>query len=296
MKLSIITVNYNNLSGLKKTAESVLIQSLSNCTEWEWVIVDGGSTDGSAEFVETIKKYTGYAVSEPDGGIYEAMNKGVEHCHGEFCLFLNSGDLLYRNNSVAKCLETIRRNKAVDIFRFAVTLELDGKVTGVCYPAEKITGINLFSSSIAHQGTVIKTELLKKHPYDTKYKIMADCHFFARIYLYEKALDWHSNDILSRYDCSGVSSSRYTKVLDEKKALFTELTSAVIYEDYARFCYGESLLEKLVCKFRKKHWLYYFALVSLLPLYAIYCSVSLVVNYKFLAKKYLNCKSFKCKR
>lgn len=93
-KFSIITINYNNKEGLRKTIESVVGQSFR---DFEYIIIDGGSTDGS---IEVIKEYAGkvdYWVSEPDKGIYHAMNKGVLQAHGEYLNFMNSGDEFYNN-------------------------------------------------------------------------------------------------------------------------------------------------------------------------------------------------------
>ena len=89
MKLSIITVNLNNLEGLKKTYESVVCQTF---TDYEWIVIDGGSTDGSREFIEQHQDKFAYWCSEPDKGIYNAMNKGIMRAKGEYLNFMNSGD------------------------------------------------------------------------------------------------------------------------------------------------------------------------------------------------------------
>ena len=89
MKLSIITVNLNNLEGLKKTYESVVCQTF---TDYEWLVIDGGSTDGSREFIEEHQDKFAYWCSEPDKGIYNAMNKGIVRAKGEYLNFMNSGD------------------------------------------------------------------------------------------------------------------------------------------------------------------------------------------------------------
>ena len=97
MKVSIITVNLNNLRGLRKTMESVLAQDSSL---YEWIVIDGGSTDGSRELIEQNQDKIAYWVSEPDKGIYHAMNKGIAHATGDYLLFLNSGDCLVSSDIV----------------------------------------------------------------------------------------------------------------------------------------------------------------------------------------------------
>ena len=86
--LSIITINYNDFSGLKKTVESVIKQTYSN---FEYVVIDGGSTDESYKYLQEKKDSFSHLVSEKDAGIYNAMNKGIRAAKGEYLLFLNSG-------------------------------------------------------------------------------------------------------------------------------------------------------------------------------------------------------------
>lgn len=98
MKLSIITINLNNLEGLKKTFESVFNQTF---TDYEWIVIDGGSTDGSREFIEAHQDSFSYWSSEPDRGIYNAMNKGILQANGEYLSFLNSGDYYADSETLA---------------------------------------------------------------------------------------------------------------------------------------------------------------------------------------------------
>ena len=113
MKLSVITINYNNKEGLKKTIESVVSQIYQ---DFEYIVVDGGSTDGSIDIIREYDKHIDFWISEPDRGIYNAMNKGIKFSHGEFCLFLNSGDCLLSSTSISQVFPLIPRN--IDIFSF----------------------------------------------------------------------------------------------------------------------------------------------------------------------------------
>lgn len=88
MKVTVITINYNNLQGLKRTIPSVLSQT---CNDFEFIVIDGGSTDGSKEYIE-LQNGISQWVSEKDKGIYNAMNKAVSMAHGDYCIFMNSGD------------------------------------------------------------------------------------------------------------------------------------------------------------------------------------------------------------
>lgn len=96
MKFSIITINLNNKIGLEKTIKSVISQTFK---DYEFIIIDGNSTDGSKEVIEKYRSFISYSISEPDGGIYEAMNKGTSVSNGDYCNFLNSGDC-YHDSTV----------------------------------------------------------------------------------------------------------------------------------------------------------------------------------------------------
>ena len=89
MKYSIITINYNHIEGLKRTIDSVISQTSSN---YEYIIIDGGSTDGSVNIIKEYKEHLVYWISEKDNGVYHAMNKGVAQAQGDYCIFMNSGD------------------------------------------------------------------------------------------------------------------------------------------------------------------------------------------------------------
>ena len=97
MKLSIITVNLNNKDGLQKTIDSVISQTFKDC---EWIVIDGGSTDGSKELIEKYSDHISYWVSEPDNGIYNAMNKGIKASKCEYLLFLKSGDIINESRTL----------------------------------------------------------------------------------------------------------------------------------------------------------------------------------------------------
>ncbi len=102
MLLSIITINLNNLRGLNNTLESVLAQTSD---KFEWIVIDGGSTDGSVELIKENLGRVSYWVSEPDRGLYNAMNKGVDASNGDYLLFLNSGDRLADQTILSSFIE-----------------------------------------------------------------------------------------------------------------------------------------------------------------------------------------------
>lgn len=168
MKLSIVTINYNNREGLERTIKSVVEQTER---PFEYIIVDGGSTDGGVEVIHKYLKYLTKWVSEPDGGLYQAINKGTRMASGEYCLYLNSGDTLHSNDVVAQ----INSLEYTDDF-------MEGRAktstVGVSTPPPKYTlGTFLHYRNPYHQACLIKRTMVLERPYDESYRIAADLAF-----------------------------------------------------------------------------------------------------------------------
>ena len=177
MKLSIITVCYNNLEGLKRTYKSIVVQTVRK--EFEWIIIDGNSSDGTKEFLQEHDNEIDYWSSEPDSGIYNAMNKGVKHSKGEYCLFINSGDLLYKPTAIAQSISYL--DDGTDIISGNLITYNPINLTKVEYVVpERLTLYDLYTSYIPHPSTFIRTHNLKEHPYDENYKIVSDWIFFCK--------------------------------------------------------------------------------------------------------------------
>lgn len=172
MKVSIITINYNNADGLKRTLTSVENQ---RCQDFELVIVDGGSQDKSKCVIEEyVKRYTTTIwVSEPDKGIYNAMNKGVKMASGDYCIFMNSGDCFDNVDSLADSItyldgetEIISGSARFDKFKREAPKPEDLSLTF------------FIRDAMNHQSTYIKRQLLLTCPYNEKRRIVGDSEFF----------------------------------------------------------------------------------------------------------------------
>lgn len=176
MQLSIITICYNNLVGLKATMESVLSQTFK---DYEWIVIDGGSTDGSKEFLESNNNAISYWVSEPDRGVYHAMNKGVAVAQGDYCQFLNSGDTLISPD----ILEKVFSYDLSDVTYGDVWIVKEGKVLEKRTYPDSLTFPYIFKYPINHQVAFIRTSLVKQHPYREQYSICADRFLFLKLFL-----------------------------------------------------------------------------------------------------------------
>lgn len=212
MKLSIITINYNNCEGLRETILSVVEQT---CKQFEWIIVDGGSQDGSVALLEQYRSYFSYWCSETDKGIYNAMNKGLQHAHGDYCLFLNSGDRLTNN----RIIEQVMHELSGDVW-CARSFYHDGdRIWGKSrrLSSETFSVSTLARMSLPHQSTFIRTQLLHAYGgYDESYHLLADWALFMRVMLDEKAEFVFSDIFTSVYDTRGSSAAQKTLFASEK--------------------------------------------------------------------------------
>ena len=210
-KLSIITVNLNNKAGLEETAKSVVAQTWD---DYEWIIIDGGSTDGS---VEVIKKYAAeteklvYWCSEPDGGIYQGMNKGILRAKGKYCWFLNSGDCAFTYTTLADIFK-IEHDEDI-IYGNMKIRYLEGlKHEDLLRSMKKSNPCSLISwaryPAILHQASFIKHDLLVNlHLYNSKdYKIAGDTDFFIRAIFQHSAKCKYVDTVFALFKNGGIST------------------------------------------------------------------------------------------
>ena len=173
VKISIITVNYNNEKGLEKTIKSVIFQSYGNI---EYIIIDGNSKDNSIKIIDKYANKIDKIISEQDNGVYDAMNKGIEISTGDWIIFMNSGDIFYDQNSIASI--------------FKKTIESDVLFGNAIYTKEKkqilVKTKNLnrmnFYMPFSHQSVFVKSKILKKFGFDTSFSILADFNLFHRLH------------------------------------------------------------------------------------------------------------------
>lgn len=201
MKLSIITINYNNCSGLQRTIESVLAQTF---VDYEWIVVDGGSTDGSRELLEQYKSHFSWWCSEPDKGIYNAMNKGIMHAHGEYLNFLNSGDC-YCDFSILETIFGIEKKYKEEILYGNTNYVYPNHVDHRIYPSQINLDYFLQNKTINHQSIFIRLDLQKRYLYEEQhYRISADYAFLMHCQFEGVQFKALNLDVVN-YDATGVS-------------------------------------------------------------------------------------------
>ena len=162
MKLSVITINYNNSKGLERTIQSVVSQTRRD--DLEYIVVDGLSNDGSFEVINRYESQIDKWISEPDKGIYNAMNKGISMATGEYCLFLNSADVFCSPKSIERIIDKHWYADVVQCDIFYQSANNKHFLTRVFSP-DKITYYQFLKDSIYHQASFIKTSMLKEEGY-----------------------------------------------------------------------------------------------------------------------------------
>ena len=233
--ITIITINYNNAEGLKKTLASVASQTYRNI---EHIIIDGGSTDGSVdiirEYEETIH-HTPYTIhliwlSEKDNGIYDAMNKGIQKASGEYAYFLNSGDAFATPDVVQEMMKIF---DGTDIIIGRVNRTNNGKVFGQTnLLSEKDMSLyNMYLKGINHQAAIIKRKLLVETPYDATIKYGADWKFFVQTIVLSGATVKFVNQVFANYDVAGLSSNT-PEVRKERETILKNILPERIARDY----------------------------------------------------------------
>ncbi|WP_144281803.1 glycosyltransferase family 2 protein [Chryseobacterium echinoideorum] len=201
-KLSIITINYNNAEGLEKTLQSVINQSSK---DFEYIVVDGKSSDSSKELIAKNNLYIHNWISEPDSGVYNAMNKGIKMSSGEYLLFLNSGDQLADGNVIEKILPFLRN---ADLISGNLIYSLNDTPQTIFTPPQKINLAYFLHSFLPHPSTFIKRNLFEKTGfYNENLKVVSDWEFFLKASVIYQAKYMHIDEVISDFDNSGLSSN-----------------------------------------------------------------------------------------
>lgn len=233
MKLSIITVTRNDVEGLKRTISSILQQSF---TDYEYIIIDGGSTDGSLEVLKENEAEISCWISEPDKGVYDAMNKGIKMSKGDYCYFLNSGDYLYDKDVLSKAFLNVEDESFIvcDFFT-ARNGKLQNKVsfanrdwTGALY--------EIYTGFLCHQAFFIKRDNFDKYGlYDINY-IVSDWKLFLLAIGYNQEKVRYSNAELVVYDLDGLSARVHPDIIhSQKEEIIKNLFSPYLYEKLLRY-------------------------------------------------------------
>ena len=221
MKVTVVTAVLNDAGHIEQTILSVISQT---DIEIEYIIVDGGSKDGTLELIGKYKDKISLFISEPDRGVYDAMNKGIKYSTGDFVYFLNSGDVLLNPSILSKIkLEELKERNAIIYGNVVVAY---GNIEALEKPRPFFNSKMKFKGiGICHQSMFFPGELIRNEKYDLSYNIAADYDLAYR--LWRKGTEFLYKDItIAKYDWGkGISSNPY-KLLD-------------VYRENARVCHQQ---------------------------------------------------------
>ena len=204
MKITVITVCYNAKDAIKKTIESVINQDYKNL---EYIIVDGASTDGTKEIIEEYQKiFPIILVSEPDKGIYNAMNKGTRLASGDWLNFMNAGDTFYRQDSISQAAKFLSAEDDI-VYGDTEIIYHDFKTI-----KKEPNPNKLWMGRIPHQSAFIKSPTMKKYGYNGNNKIVADLEFFMNVYFNNGKIK-KTNQVVSSFAKDGITEKMDKQVI-----------------------------------------------------------------------------------
>tara|TARA_B100000787_G_C16148221_1_gene275293 strand:- start:162 stop:908 length:747 start_codon:yes stop_codon:yes gene_type:complete len=197
--ISIITVVYNDEKGLLNTLNSVVNQTFHNI---ESIVIDGNSTDGTKMVIKSFKDQINYFVSEPDKGIYDAMNKGIKQASGDWVIFMNAGDLFYSNETISDVFKIENPNDYDILYGDTIGVHDNGEIEYI-----RPLDLSLFWKHIpiCHQSTFINLKLHKEYLYDLNYKVSSVYDFLYNRYISGDNFKY-INLPISKYNMNGYSS------------------------------------------------------------------------------------------
>lgn len=252
MQLSIITINRNNAAGLEKTLKSVASQT---CKDFEHIIIDGASTDDS---VDVIKKYESSLstlktshlikwISEPDKGIYNAMNKGIRMASGDYIQILNSGDSLFDEHVVERMLAALEEKKYPEILYGNMIKQWpDGRTRCDCCERGKLTMLSFYHGTLNHDPAYIRRNLFEKFGYyDETLKIVSDWEWYLKAIPLGGVQPVYVNLNVTIFDMTGVSESNtaYWKV--ERRPVLERELPPMILADYDRYADDMRMMDRI---------------------------------------------------
>lgn len=255
MILSIITVNRNNAAGLEKTMRSVLDQTE---TGFEYVVVDGASTDGSVDVIKQFANGFGGRikwVSEPDGGIYNAMNKGIGMAAGKYVQFLNSGDSLVSIGVIEKIFKELKKGGEPSILYGNMLKDMaDGIfVRDKCFVGQEITLLGFYVGTLNHSPAFIRRDLFGKYGlYDETLKIVSDWKWYLKAIIFGEEKPVYTDFDVTLFDMTGISETNKELNKSERRQVLTEMVPKTILADYDQWSFPIAQMKRL-----KRHpWAY----------------------------------------
>ncbi len=248
MRLSIITINYNNSCGLEKTIQSVWNQTRK---DFEYVVIDGASNDNSLKVVLRFSELFANRfkwVSEPDCGIYDAMNKGIGMASGDYVQFLNSGDCLVSDDVVEKMLTALEDKQYPSILYGNMLKDMPdgGIVRDKCFAGQEITLLGFYAGTLNHSPAFIRRSLFEKYGlYDEKLKIASDWKWYLKAVILGDEKPVYTDIDVTLFDMTGISETNKELDKAERAKVLTEFFPSTILADYEQWSFSIGQIKRL---------------------------------------------------
>lgn len=248
MILSIITINRNNAAGLEKTMRSVASQIGG---EFEYVVIDGASTDGSVEAIRSLEASFGGRlkwISEPDKGIYNAMNKGIAMASGDYLQFLNSGDSLVTDDITMQMAEALKSKGYPSILYGNMLKDIPGgkAMRDRCFAGRDISFLGFYTGSLNHSSAYIRRSLFNRYGmYDENLKIVSDWKWFLQAIILGGEKPVYVDMDVTLFDMNGISEKNKALDKTERRRVLNELIPPTILADYDRWALSINRMRRL---------------------------------------------------
>lgn len=245
--VSIISINRNNAVGLEKTMRSVAAQTFK---EFEYIVVDGASTDDSVAVIKSLEPEFAHLkwVSEPDTGIYNAMNKGISMASGDYIQVLNSADCLASEDVTRRMLVAMEKsgNPAI-LYGNMLKCYSDGrKVVDKSFAGEEITMLGMFTGTLNHDPVYIRRDLFEKYGYyDEGLKIVSDWKWYLQAIILGGEKPQYVDMDVTLFDMTGISETNKELDKAERKAVLEQMFPRAILDDYERFAFPIDQIKRL---------------------------------------------------
>lgn len=228
-KLSIITINFNNAKGLERTIKSVVAQENKDL---EYIVIDGNSTDTSVAIIKEFEPHISTWISEPDTGVYQAMNKGISMATGAYLLFLNSGDHFYTEDTLNKIYSDITEKELISFSIRAIGQGVDI----IKEHPQELNFSFLYKDTLAHQSTFIKRSLFTQvGVYDEALQITSDWKFFLLAAVRHNCSYKSVSEVLSTYYLDGKSATAEgTNIRKKEREQILKSEFSLFYSDYKK--------------------------------------------------------------
>ena len=249
MRLSIITINRNNAAGLEKTMQSVAAQTFR---EFEYIVVDGASTDDSVNVIKAHENDFAHLkwASEPDSGIYNAMNKGIRMASGNYIQILNSGDCLAAPDVTERMLKALEEDSPSILYGNMVKCFTDGRrLVDKCFAGQEITMLGMYTGTLNHDPAYICRDLFEKYGYyDESLKIVSDWKWYLQAIVFGGEKPKYVDMNVTLFDMTGISENggQNRDLIDrEKRMVLEQLINPQFLYDYDNYASDIYLMRRV---------------------------------------------------